>query len=274
MKKSTLFMACCIGLMLFASCKKDPVAPTIAIASGEGYATENASYYSSDPITVGFVATGENLTQLEVTLTQNGTTLSSHSESIEKQANYSYSHAFTIDASGIVTITGTVTDAAGQTASKSFNITCNEKPNAKFLGRYEGNALATGTMVTNIQGIDPMDFTDRPVPVILNLESGEKINEVVGTCKVEDRTVECKGTVEGNVVTFSAINDVVTFTHPDYPMLPIPLNVTYTIKGTLNGEQLALEGDFVGNSQIPMGGEGTATIDMNGTVGGSLEKIQ
>ena len=46
-------MACCIGLMLFASCKKDPVAPTISIFNGSGYATENSAYYSGDEIPTG-----------------------------------------------------------------------------------------------------------------------------------------------------------------------------------------------------------------------------
>ena len=125
MKKSTLFMACCIGLMLFASCKKDPVAPTISIFNGSGYATENSAYYSGDEINVGFVATGENLTKLEATVSQHGTVLTTHFENIEKAATYTYSHTFTIEASGTITITGTITDAAGQTATTSFNIICN-----------------------------------------------------------------------------------------------------------------------------------------------------
>ena len=45
MKKSTLFLACCVGLMLFASCKKDPVAPTISAITDAGYAT---MYWSHD----------------------------------------------------------------------------------------------------------------------------------------------------------------------------------------------------------------------------------
>ena len=56
MRKSTLFMACCIGLMLLASCKKDPVAPTINVFNGSGYVTENAQIFSGEVITVGFNA--------------------------------------------------------------------------------------------------------------------------------------------------------------------------------------------------------------------------
>ena len=59
MKKSTLFIACCIGLMLFASCKKDPITPTISVITDTGYVTENAQLFSGDNIKVGFNATGE-----------------------------------------------------------------------------------------------------------------------------------------------------------------------------------------------------------------------
>ena len=122
MKKSTLFLACCIGLMLFASCKKDPVAPTISVITDTGYVTENAQIFSGDNIKVGFNATGEKLTKIEITLTQNGTVINSSQATIENLTSYSYTAAFTVEATGTVTVTGTVTDANGLTASKNFNI--------------------------------------------------------------------------------------------------------------------------------------------------------
>ena len=64
MKKSTLFIACCIGLLFFASCKKDPIAPTINISNGSEFVTENAQVFTGDEVTVGFNATGEDLTKL------------------------------------------------------------------------------------------------------------------------------------------------------------------------------------------------------------------
>ena len=267
-------MACCIGLMLFASCKKNPVAPTISVFNGEGYATENVQVFAGDQITVGFVATGENLTQMEVTLSQNGAILTSHSETIEKLANYNYSHTFTVDATGTVTITGIVTDAAGQTATKSFNINCNEKPNAKFVGHYEGNALTTGTLHADITGMDPIDqdFTDRETPVVLDIREGDNINEVVGTCTFEDRSVDCKGTVEGNTVTFETINDVITFNYNVGGFNVSPqINVTYNIKGTLTDGQLLLDGTCSGNGNINLFIY-NGTVDMEATVGGSLTK--
>ena len=269
-------MACCIGLMLLASCKKDPVAPTIKVFDGAGYAAENTQIFSGDQVTVGFVATGENLTQMEVTLSQNGTTLTQHSENIEKLGSYNYSHTFSVDATGTVTVTGKITDAAGQTAVTSFNILCEEKPNAKFLGHYEGVALATGSIEAEFTGIgmQPIqdEFTDREVPVILDLTEGENMNEVIGTCKMNDREMTCKGTVDGNKLVFEAVNDVITFEYDMGVMTINPeINVTYTIIGTLVESQLNLEGSCSGNGDLNYGFF-SGTIKLESSVGGSLNK--
>ena len=276
MKKSTLFMACCIGLMLFASCKKDPIAPTISVFNGAGYATENTQIFSGDQVTVGFVAMGKDLTQIEVTLSQNGTTITQHSENIEKSDLYNYSHTFDVVASGTVTITGKITDAAGQTAVCSFNILCEEKPNAKFVGHYEGDALFTGIMKAEFIGMDSMEqeVTDRPVPVTLDLRAGEGLNDVVGTCKTEDQEMEIKGTVDGNSVTFEAVNTTFTFNYTMNGFNVSPtMDVTYNVKGTLNGETLSLDGTCVGNGNLNLIIY-NGTIAMDGTLGGSLNKMQ
>lgn len=279
MKKSSLFLACCIGLMLFVSCKKDPEVPTINIQKGEGYVIENAQVYSGDEILVGFYCTGESLTKIEILISQDGTVLVNHTADLSNMKNdpvppVLYEHAFTIEATGTVNIMGTVTDVYGQTASKSFNINYEEKPNAKFIGRYEGNILATGILHANINGMDPMEqeFTDRETPIVLELKAGDNINEVVGTCTFEDRTVDCKGTVEGDVVTLEAMNDVITFNYDLGGFTVSPqLNVTYTINGTLIDGQLKLDGTCSGNGDINLLIY-SGTVDMDATISGSLTK--
>ena len=274
MKKSSLFLACCIGLMLFASCKKDPIAPTITLMQGEGYLTENAHVFANEDLIVGFVATGEKLVEIETKITKDGLLLSRSIESLDELPTYTGSSHISISEAGTVTITGTVTDAAGQTASASINVFCEEQPNAKFVGRFEGNALSSGTLHANITGMDPIDqeFTDRETPVVLELAAGDDINEVVGTCTFEDRSVDCRGTVEGNVVTFEAINDVITFNYDlgGFSISP-QLNVTYNIKGTLTDGQLMLDGSCQGNGDINLFIY-SGTVDMDATVGGSLTK--
>ena len=274
MKKSILFVACCIGLMLFASCKKDPIAPTISVITDTGYVTENAQLFSGDNIMVGFNATGEKLTKIEITLTENGTVINSSQATIEKLTSYSHTAAFTVETTGTITITGTITDAAGQTASKSFNIICNEWPNAKFVGHYEGDALFTGIMKAEMDGMDPIEneLTDKAFPVTLDLRQGEALTDVIGICKIEDQEMEITGTVEGNTVTFEAVNTTVSYNYEFNGFnIPLNMNITYAVTGVLDNETLALDGSCNGEGELHiLIYNGTSTLE--GTIGGSLTK--
>ncbi len=273
MKKSTFFMACCIGLMLFASCKKDPIPPTINIFNGEGCVTENAQVYSGDEIMVGFQVTGEKLTNIEVLISQNGIQLASDSKSIDAEV-YTYLNKFTIDATGIMNIKGTITDAAGQTATKSFNVLYEEKPNAKFLGEYQGNALFSGTMEASVTGMDPIqqEVTDIEMPTILTISEGETMNEVVVTYKINDQESTANGTVDGNKVNIVLADVPYTF---NYQMNGFTISPTLVLNlnlvATLVNNQLQLEGTCNGNGEINLFVyNGTMSID--GNIGGSLTK--
>ena len=273
MKKSTLFMACCIGLMLFASCKKD-VQPSISVATGSNYVSQNTQVFSGDQITVGFSVTGENLTKVEMNAVQNGTILYTNAQSIDNTATYLYAHNFNINASGTVTISGTVTDAKGHTATTSFDILCYEKPNAKFIGHYEGDILISGDVNINISNQEPMNevLENQPFSTTVDIEEGYGIDEVTATITFNGQSNTVNGTVDGNKVIFEAVND--TFTIPySYQSFsfPIPLNMTYTINGTLNGNQLDLDGTCLGNGNIALL---SATVELDGTIGGSLNKTR
>lgn len=280
MKKNFLFLACCIGLMFFASCKKDPVtpvtpdAPTITVLTGNEYAGQGTQMYAGDQITVGFSTTGENLTKIEMNASQNGTVIYTNTLSLDNISSYLYAHSFNINAIGTVTITGIVTDAEGHTATASFDIICNEKPNAKFLGHYEGDILITGTADINLANMDPMheDLVDQPIPAVVDIEEdSSSFDKVIANITINGQTNHVYGTVTDNKVVFEAINDTFTYTY-DYQGFPfnIPIDMTYTINGTLNGNQLDLDGDCNGTGNILSLG----TFTLVGTIGGSLDKIR
>lgn len=267
MKKSTLILACLVGLAMLASCKKDPVepekdptAPTISAVS--------ANYdevYSGDEITVGFNATGENLTKIDMTASLNGEVIYSHSESIDKAASYNYSHTFTVEGVGIVTISGTVSDAAGQTASASFDLTTLEKPNAKFIGHYEGDAMFTGSMDVSTFSYH-QELNNEPLPSSLDIVAGDNMNEVVATFKVGEQSDTATGVVDGNTISFGTINGTVVQELPYVGSQTI--NMTYNnITVTLNGNELLLDGSCSGNG---VGG----MLTLSGTIGGSLTKTE
>lgn len=273
MKKNILFIACCIGLMLFASCKKDPIAPTIRLYDGEVCVPENAQVFSGDPIVVGFKATGEKLTKIEVSITQNNIVLAQDATAIDAE-DFTYVKDFTIDASGIVTITGTVTDAAGQTATKSFDIVYNEKPNAKFLGIYQGKAYFTGTMEASIAGMEPMhqDVTDQETPITLTVTEGVSMNEVI--CKINDQEETVVGTVEGDKLSIVLTDLPYTF---DYDMNGFSISPTLimnlNLTATLAEGQLTLEGTCKGDGEVNVFIY-TGTMAIDGTISGTLDKTE
>lgn len=265
-------MACCIGLMFFASCKKD-VQPTINIATGGNYAGPNTEVFSGDQITIGFSAAGEKLTKIEMTTSQDGIIIYSDTQTIDNAESYLYAHSFELEAVGKVTISGIVTDAKGHTATTSFDITYYEKPNAKFVGHYEGDALFNGTydLESSLTGHMHDSLVDHPFPTILDIVAGEENDEVKATVTINGQNNSVKGTVNGYKVTFEAINSVYNMT---YQSFTLPINMTYTITGTLNEEMLDLEGACNGHGDIYIPPFITGSIDMEGTVGGSLNKTE
>ena len=272
-------MACCIGLMLFASCKKQ-VTPTITLFQGENYITENAQVYVNDDLLIGFTLTGEKLVSLETTLTQNGTFICTYPISLDEQSSYNESFHFSIPVTGVITITAIVKDAAGQSATKSFNVTSLERPNAKFIGHYEGNILISGTADINISNMEPMheNLQNQPLPAVIDIEEDVSgIDKVVANITINGQTNHVFGTVEGDKVVFEAINDTFTYTYQYQGFsIPIPLNMTYSINATLNGDtQLDLEGDCDGEGEINLAFFNiTGTFALDGTIGGSLNKIR
>lgn len=275
MRKSILAMVCFAGLALLASCKKD-IQPTISIATEPGYVHQNSEVYSGDEISVGFNLTGENLTQVVISADQNGTVLYTYTEAIDNQDTYFIAKTFSIDATGTVLIGGTVTDAKGHTATISFNIICNEKPNAKFVGLYEGDALISGTFNVVPTGMDPIqqDVENEPIPAHLTILAGDNVNEVIAYVTINDEENIVVGTVEGNQVVFEAINTPFTMNYDYNGMtIPITLDMTYNITGTLNEGILELEGSCKGNGDFNLFIV-SGTIEMDGTVGGSLTKTE
>ena len=275
MRKSILAMVCLAGLALLASCKKD-IQPTITIISSPGYVSQDSEVYSGEEITVGFNVTGEKLTKIVISADQNGTVLYTDTEAIANESSFVYTKTFTLDATGTVTIGGTVTDAKGYTATISFNIICNEKPNAKFVGQYEGDALISGTFNVFPTGMDPIqqDVENEPLLVNLTISEGDNIDEVIAHVTIDTEENTVVGTVEGNQLIFEAINIPFIWNYDNNGMtIPITLDMTYDITGTLNEGTLDLQGSCSGSGNFNLFIV-SGTIEMEGTVGGSLTKTE
>ncbi len=113
----------------FSSCQKDNptvTPPTITFNTGAGFTYQDATIESGTVVKVGVVAlastsSNKNLSNFKLTLTSNNVTqtlVDSTFNSNSFQANYS----ITFDSTGTVRLLAVITDKAGQTAEKSFNI--------------------------------------------------------------------------------------------------------------------------------------------------------
>ena len=98
------------------------------------------------------------------------------------------------------------------------------------------------------------------------------MTEVIGNCKINDQDMELKGTVEGNKVTFEAVNTTVSYNYDmNWFNIPVDMNITYAVTGTLDNETLTLSGTCNGGGEIHLLiYNGTTSHD--GTIGGSLVK--
>ncbi len=269
-------MACCIGLLLLAGCKKK-VAPTITVFQGEGYLTENAQVYANENVKLGFVATGEKLVELETIITKDGILISRSTESIEGQpSSYTSSTNISFIDTGTMTVMATVTDANGLTASTSYNFDCIEKPYEKFLGNYEGNALFSGNMEVNMDGVDPMqqEVTEHEVPVSVVISGGPAVDEVIILLQMDNQEMELAGKVDDNMITCEADHVSYSFNYDlggGFNVTP-EMDVSYIVKATLDGNQLMIDGTCTGSGEVHVLIY-NGTISVDGIIGGSLNKL-
>lgn len=284
MKKSFLFLSCSLVLVIMASCKKGPVLPGISILRNQGCVIENSQVYYGGEITVGLRCTGENLTCIDIVLSQNDSVLARHTDSlcakrVDPVTTIDYKHPFTLEVLGAVTVTGTLTDSLGQVATLSFDINYNETPNMKFVGHYEGKLYICGAYHADLSlvGEQDGDLDSVRFTTIADIFSGENINEVVANLTLGDSLNVVRGTVDGDDVFFDEIHNTFVF---DYSYdgiftinIPIVMDVIYTMHGTLTEGVLYLTGDCQGEGDIStIGGLVHGPMTMEGTLSGSLTK--
>ena len=233
---------------------------------------------------MGFSCTGENLTQIDVVLSQNDSILALFTDSLNAKrvdpvTSIDYKHPFTLEVLGLVTVTGTLTDAQGQVATVSFDINYNETPNMRFVGHFEGDLFINGNYSADLSiiGLQNGDLDSISFYTIADIVTGDNMNEVIATLTLGDQPNTVRGTVDGDNVVFDEINSKFVF---DYTYdgifninIPIELDVIFSMHGTLIDGHLDLEGECQGGGDISiMGGVVNGPMTMEGILGGSLTK--
>lgn len=240
MKKLSFALACIIGLMFFASCKKDTQL-TITPIKTQGYVTDGAQVNIGETIQFGFDAEGTDLDDFEYLITAGN-----HSEGeeifLEKLTSYSYTGTYKAEIGGTVTITGTIKNVKGETATSTVTITVLEPENHKFIGNYAGTLKGNATIeiMGQTQEMDEIEYDAQ-----LELLAGENDNEVKAHYVQEGTEYDVKGVCEGNVVTFEPITVTYSETGTD-------MEIVINLKGTLEGSYLLVEGTAETEGEIQM----------------------
>ena len=247
-------MACFIGLLFFASCKKDestnndPETPlTITPITEEGFVTDGEEVFVLNSFKYGFVAQGTDLTLFTCTIESGGETTTDETE-LDNATYNSYECTSTPIISGEIKITGTIKNAKGETASATINVIAKETENYKFIGNYDGSLTGSGSIEVMGQSSDIPGFE---YETQLELLAGENDNEVKASYVLEGNTYEVKGTCNGNSVDFEPF----TINHEESG-ITMALNIH--LAGVIENNNLHVTGTASGEGNIEMPGYPTS----------------
>ena len=144
------------------------------------------------------------------------------------------------------------------------------------MGHYEGDILINGIYDIELSNIDSVhnNITDLPFATIADIVASSNANEVLATITINDHPNTVIGIVDNNKVIFNPINGIYTINY-DYNgyVMPLILDMTYNIFGTLNNGKLELGGNCDGYGEINVFFI-SGSVTMEGVIGGSLDKME
>ena len=142
---------------------------------------------------------------------------------------------------------------------------CNkEKPNQKFIGNYNGDVTAEYKL--SALGYD-LDGDPLETNLTMVISAGQKDDQVVAICTIEDESRTVNGTVTDNFVDFDplVINEDIEGSQ---------VNITVDLNGTLNDNVMNVTGTLAGSGTIIYEEFPTPIpFTMTGTVNGALNKL-
>jgi len=165
------------GVSFFSSCttEEENLSPTITFVTGSGYVSSDATLNAGEAFTVNISATanstsGAKLTNLKVVRTIGSNPVTVADENIDLSSFTSEVNANAAFIAGVEKWTFTVTDANGETAEISLNITTNAGGEIstftqKILGSYNSSygsffASADGSVYSQTQAYDNQSKVD------------------------------------------------------------------------------------------------------------------
>lgn len=139
---------------------------------------------------------------------------------------------------------------------------CNkEKPNQKFVGNYNGEMIADITISALGQSM-PIDSV--AMPLNMEITAGNKNDEVVAICTIEEEECTFNGIVNGDNVDF----DKTTISKEVEGSL---VDLTIDLNGTLAGAILNVNASLEGSGNVVMEGY-QIPVTLTGKAYGALNK--
>ena len=258
MKKLSFALACFIGLLFFASCKKDESTNndpeekplTITPITDEGFVTGGEEVLVLNSFKYGFVAQGTDLTLFTCTIESGGETTTDENE-LDNATYKSYESTFLPSSPGEVKITGTIKNAKGETTSATIIINAVGAENDKFIGNYAGEIVINGTIEVTIFGetqTQPLD--EQKTDIEMKITAGNENDEVIANFEMEGQPANIKGKCKNNHVDFEPVSETIAYEGQQ-------INCTFIMRGNLDGNTLNVSGNInatgtLTDPQIPM----------------------
>ena len=240
----------------------DPIDPTLTLKTDEGYLTEGAEIEVGKPIIVGLICNAEKLKSLYIVFASDEVVLIEELVELSDLESYVFLNRYTLTQEGDITMTATLTDTQGKTATVTINFKSIAAPEPEFEAHYAGSVTLDATASALVFSY-PINI-DYDMDVMFS-EAAEE-GRVNATITFAGNNYNTTGTKDGDAIDLEPFDIVFDFEGST-------VNATIDMSGTIEGTVFKVEGSLEGSGNISFSGASIpATIE--GTVAGDLDKIE
>lgn len=271
MKKLSFVIMALVGFVLMTGCKKDPVAPTLSLMTGEGYLSEGSEIMVGEPFRVGLQCNADKLSALNIIFMKGEAFATEDTENWNNASTATYDRSFIIMYEGDITMTATLFDTHGQTTTVVVNFKSLPVPEPEpdpaptMEGRYQGTINMTAT--ASALGVSyPFEA---PFPMEISFSEAEEEGRLNATIIYEEQVYTTTGVYSNDTFILEPF-DI------ELDILGSTATVTMAMLCSIGDAVLSVQGAFAGSGNIIIpdmqGFAIPATIE--GNLEGDLDKAE
>lgn len=247
MKKLSFALFALVGFLLMTGCKKETVNPTLTLLTGEGYLSEGTETMVGEPFKVGLKCEADQLTALNIIFMKGEAFATEDTKNWDNASTATYERSFIIMYDGDITMTATLFDTHGKTATITVNFKSLPQPEPEpepepepnpepepttFDGLYDGFTKIEGNIST--LGINYPVNDSSVVEMSINVLED---NQVKGVYSYQGTDYDLTGSIQGDTIVFDPFALVIVNSD-------MQLNATISLAGVLDEDVLSLEGNI------------------------------